>query len=771
MKYILSLLTTAFLFSFAQAQDRSGTIWCFGDSVELDFNSGAPVSVNGSAMSTNAGSASIADKYTGQLLFYSDGVHVWDATNTIMPSDTIPLGGNKNSTQSALIVPYPGSATKYYLFTVDDLGGTNNDGNAGASYSIIDMNLHGGLGDILQQPQTLIAPTCEKLAAVRMANEAGYWLVVHVFASNAFFSFPLTAAGIGYPVNSLIGAVIGNSSANAARGYMRISPDGTKIAAAHYGATVDVFSFNNATGKISDLILSDALGQVCYFGCAPGGYPYGISFSPNSNLFYFTNEGDPKIYQYDLTAGTPAAVAGTKNVVGTADDPYALQLGPDGKIYIDNNYTSDHFGYLSRINNPDVYGTGCNFQLEAVPIDSGEARFGLPDYVINLSGSFQYTLTYPNCSSDTAVLFADTILDNNATYLWNFGDTATGTNDTSTLSTPTHTFSSSGNYLVSLAITTGDGSFIISKNISAHNPAPTVQIIDSVGHCTGAVQLTAAASDSVQYLWSPSTGLSCVTCPNPVASPHISTEYYLNVTDSFGCSASDSVNVAISVLGGITLVTDKHSMCLGDSAYICVTSTYDAYEWNTGATTKCIYANSAGNYYATATLGNDCGVSDYISVTIFSSDPPVIQDNQDTLSTVMASTYQWFRNDTLIPNATMNTYIATESGSYTVAIRDTNGCHETSAANPITVTGIDMLSGSEWVRVYPNPSSSGSWKLAISNGLLGSTIEIYDDNGKLVYESNVRTMVSNFSPEIASGIYTLRLISGNASYNLKLIKL
>jgi len=50
------------------------------------------------------------------------------------------------------------------------------------------------------------------------------------------------------------------------------------------------------------------------------------------------------------------------------------------------------------------------------------------------------------------------------------------------------------------------------------------------------------------YSWSPSTGLSCNTCPNPVADPASSTTYYVTVTDdSTGCTITDSVT--INVLG------------------------------------------------------------------------------------------------------------------------------------------------------------------------------------------------------------------------------
>jgi len=49
----------------------------------------------------------------------------------------------------------------------------------------------------------------------------------------------------------------------------------------------------------------------------------------------------------------------------------------------------------------------------------------------------------------------------------------------------------------------------------------------------------------VDYNWFPSTGLSCTNCPNPNASPTVSTRYYGVVFDQYGCS--DTVSTLIKV--------------------------------------------------------------------------------------------------------------------------------------------------------------------------------------------------------------------------------
>src|SRR5688572_4629605 len=97
--------------TFAQGEYNQ---WCFGNLSGLDFNSGSPVSV-ASQVNTTEGSSSIADA-AGNLLFYSDGVTVWNKNHVPMPNGT-GLNGGFSSTQSALIVSQPQTPDIYYLFT------------------------------------------------------------------------------------------------------------------------------------------------------------------------------------------------------------------------------------------------------------------------------------------------------------------------------------------------------------------------------------------------------------------------------------------------------------------------------------------------------------------------------------------------------------------------------------------------------------------------------------------------------------------------------
>lgn len=64
------------------------------------------------------------------------------------------------------------------------------------------------------------------------------------------------------------------------------------------------------------------------------------------------------------------------------------------------------------------------------------------------------------------------------------------------------------------------------------------------------IQLVASSQSGYNYIWSPSTGLNCVNCPNPYASPTTTTVYYVSVTDGNGCSGIDSVLIVVDLKCG-----------------------------------------------------------------------------------------------------------------------------------------------------------------------------------------------------------------------------
>jgi hypothetical protein len=134
---------------------------------------------------------------SGQLLFYSNGEQVWNRNHSLMPNGNIQ--GDRSSTQSTLIVPLPGSNTRYYLFS----SVANNIGVNGLYYNIIDMNLDGGLGDITASKDIpIMANSAEQLAGTMHCNATDYWIVGRQYHEDAlrFYVWRLTKNGLQPPV-------------------------------------------------------------------------------------------------------------------------------------------------------------------------------------------------------------------------------------------------------------------------------------------------------------------------------------------------------------------------------------------------------------------------------------------------------------------------------------------------------------------------------------------------------------------------------------------
>jgi hypothetical protein len=111
-----------------------------------------------------------------------------------------------------------------------------------------------------------------------------------------------------------------------------------------------------------------------------------------------------------------------------------------------------------------------------------------------------------------------------------------------------------------------------------------------------------------RYKWTPSTGLSSPYEPTPFAFPTTTTKYYLEVTDSLGCVAFDSVTVFVNYPPIAQITTSKPiPICPCDSVTLFAPQNLE-YLWSTGDTTQSITINNPG-YYAVL-VRNQYGCTD-----------------------------------------------------------------------------------------------------------------------------------------------------------------
>lgn len=400
MKWLHAMVLLLLLVG-AQAQ-KQGNIWYFGANAGLDFSSGAPVSIGdgqtyevGCPACHSEGTAVMSDS-AGALLFYTNGERIWNRAHEIMPNG-VNLLSTASATQSSLILPMPGSDHLYYVFTVDDFYFHNLQ--YGFRYSVVDMCLDGGMGDVVPTHQNvlLMDTVAEKLTAVRHANGIDYWVLVHKYYSNAFLAYQVTGTGLSTPVVSNIGSIhpIGITITDGAIGQMKASPNGEKLVVVNGNTNFNVaeyFDFDANTGVVSSPV-SIQFNPMWHY--------YGASFSPdNSKLYISCSLNGNNILQFDMNAGGghPDSVVASVYGVAAGFNYLAMQLAVDGKIYVTRAPYSG-YPYLGVINNPNAAGAGCGFVDSAIDLDGHSASYGLPNFV----DSYDYS----NRLNDCAIGIAD----------------------------------------------------------------------------------------------------------------------------------------------------------------------------------------------------------------------------------------------------------------------------------------------------------------------------------------------------------------------------
>jgi hypothetical protein len=281
-----SAVLVCLFFHFVSTAQNEALNWYFGTNAGLSFATSPPTVLTNGALVTSEGCATISDPL-GNLLFYTDGSTVWNASHVSMANGT-GLNGNSSTTQSALIVRQPGSSIIYHIFTL----GSGGSGNL--NYSTVDMSLASGSGSVITKNILLSNSMTEKLTGARHCNGIDYWAITHEGNTNNFKAYLVTSAGVSVtPVISATGpANVGGL------GTMKSSPNGKMLASSRNTpngpVSSDVFDFDQTTGQVT-------FQYSLYTGLAS----YGCEFSPDGSKLYIAGYGSFfHLAQFDICAGS-----------------------------------------------------------------------------------------------------------------------------------------------------------------------------------------------------------------------------------------------------------------------------------------------------------------------------------------------------------------------------------------------------------------------------------------------------------------------------------
>ncbi|HEU4717656.1 MAG TPA: M43 family zinc metalloprotease, partial [Bacteroidia bacterium] len=311
----------------------------------------------------------------GNLLLFTDGLTVWNRNQQPMPNGT-GLMGAASSTQSCIIVPEPGSSTRFYIFTTDCF---ENSFANGLHYTIVDMTLDGGLGDVVTASKNVPVMTgnSEHVSATYHSNRQDIWIATSSIDGSQVYAYLLTSAGLSStPVISATGSASGQGM-----GAIKFSHDGHRVAYCIDNVftppnRVRVCDFNNTTGQCTNSF------DITYSPTSDE-RPYGIEFSPDNSKLYVAILIYGKVYQYDLSAGGPSAIVASQMQI----DPYTsvqtssyahITLGPDGRIWVDRAQL--HIDYIP---DPNLAGTACGYVSDGliIPGQYGSIGWCMPNFL------------------------------------------------------------------------------------------------------------------------------------------------------------------------------------------------------------------------------------------------------------------------------------------------------------------------------------------------------------------------------------------------------
>ena len=309
------------------------------------------------------------------------------------------------------------------------------------------------------------------------------------------------------------------------------------------------------------------------------------------------------------------------------------------------------------------------------------------------------------------------------------------------------------------------------------------------------VDVTICYKDSTQlygsggtiYNWSPITGLSCSNCSNPKASPQVTTEYVVTVTNGPD-SGTDTVVVNVDSLP-VAVASMDEDICFGSSINLSASGGI-SYTWHpaTGLNNPNISSPLASpatttTYTVTVTDENNC--ADQEEVTIEVNDLPVVSFNGlasnycttnpavDLNGNPSGGTF----NGPGITNNQFDPSLAGEGNHIiTYTYTDLNNCINSSSQNVAVeiCTGIKSTTLIADFSIHPNPSK-GVFILSLSQAESKDVnINITNILGQKVFSKSFKEDNGNLKEEIdlteyEQGIYLMNIIVGTDLISKKII--
>ncbi len=706
--YILSIICYFSLINLFSQNEAN--IWHFGEHHGLDFNSGNPLIINNTGHSSSNSNATMSDSL-GNFMFSFNGETIWNSAGDTMQNGE-DINGDYYATQGALIVPLTESGNIYYVFSVP----AENHPFRGFYYSVIDMELDGGLGGVIEGKKNVVIDdggyVMEKITAVKHRNGKDIWIIARkLFFDDAYRSYLLTPSGLNTdPVINEVRYV----NYTTVVGTMKVSPNKKYLVAAYmnehptnqYEQLFDICSFNVETGKIEILYgVGKIIMGVTY-------EPWAVEFSPDSKLLYLTyyNEGSDfyELYQYDMQYIDDSALFLQSEIFIDSTQVCGLQLARDGKIYGTGKYRDyQHGDYFGVINKPWKRGTACDFERDAIYI--GEDA--IPVFFQNIMLDYLYRFEWEGSCSGSPIQFKPNFI-NPLEITWDFGDGSPPVTETN----PEHIYNAAGEYEVHVTVEYYDTTAFMNQRIEETSRVVTIKqspepdLGGDIIVCESTQITLDAGTTPGTYTWENDTATIAFGQNLYQLTVSDTGNYRVRVRNTSGCTGYDTIHVGWYPTAQINeqnlqVQPTTPGGSTGSITGLMVDGTppltfqwYDS-DGNIIGNTLDLYNLSEGNYYLKITDGNGC-VSLSRAYTISSG--TIVIDSVDTKDShcgqdtgeiiIYASSHTGGPFEYSIDNGTSwqnsNSFTSLGGGSYTLRARELGNGETPWSFNPVEILDI-----------------------------------------------------------------------------------
>ncbi|MDG2152400.1 MAG: gliding motility-associated C-terminal domain-containing protein [Crocinitomicaceae bacterium] len=724
----LIFLSFCFLFTFssvelfAQNVSHYNDNWMFADQHSYNFTSGTPSYVAGTAVSNpnTEGVSAISDGF-GNILFYSDAESVYDANNNPMPNGNGTINGYISATNACLITKIPGDCDRYYLFTIQEpVPGTY---QYELRYSVIDMSLNGGLGDVIAAQNNVLMYTAsditEKMISVQKGLTEDYWIIVRKTLSDEFLSFEVSSAGINNtPVVSLVSSNTYSFTPTPAVtpifGWLAGSPFNDAIIETSGFTNSCLYDFDNLTGVLSnqEVLINNPYSPPTVMTFLLGN---GCAFSPDGQIIYMsvfdgtTNSGF--MYRFDRSGGS-GTVAATLQTSAIPSLYATIQARNDGKIYFNMGTEPG----LSVITDPNNFSTP-NVLLNNYMFPSGVADISLAnDFKLwaeqilptNIAG-YDTTL----CTSGPVDLGCSSCDSIGASYFWEPAALVINPNNKTT---QTISLSSSQTFMVHVMYC-GDTISTDTMDVTINNA--------SVG--------TDTQEECEEFTWidgntyTESNNTATFVIPNAV-----------------GCDSTITLNLTINALTTLDAGSNQ-TVCEGTDVTLTATGAA-AYDWEDGIQNGVAFSAELGSntYTVEGTDANGCEDEQSVTITgtpypelIFEVTDPACQGESSGNIVAVASNgtapYSFVWNNGML-QAENN---GVGAGTYEVTVTDDNEC-ETQGS----VVVIDPTEPCFFIPGGLSPNGDGTnetWSIGGLSEYPEAKVSVFNRWGQQVYTGDYST--------------------------------